>query len=1340
METMNSGDFVLKVFRWLGYDKFRTIEPEGKSGGLAIFWKDQMDIEFLFEDKNLLDLQISQGKKRWFVSCVYGQPLVPLRSLLWDRISQIGLVRKEPWCMIGDFNEILSNKEKLGGPLRLLSSFRPFKDMLSLCEMHELGSTGNSFTWGGTRNLQWIQCKLDRCFGNPSWLSMFPNAHQWFLEKLGSDHRPVLVKFINDQELFRGQFRFDKRMVDDPSLVTAIFNSWNSEISKGNHSSIFSIAECRRCISVWKQSADFNAKDRILRLRKELDELLSLQSPIWERVSEIKDQLGDAFSDEEIFWRQKSQDKWLLGGDKNTQFFHATVKANRIGNSLNFLVDENGFEQTLNREKGKIASLYFSELFRSSSPSNVSAALEGFQSRVTTSMNQDLTKDVTEEEIYNAVFSINCESAPGPDGFTALFFQKYWSFVKFQVIAEVLGFFKSGVIPAEWNHTHLCLIPKVKNPQHMSEVRPISLCSVLYKIISKIISSRLKVFLPDIVSQTQSAYVSDRLISDNILIAHEIMHSLNSHPTISKEFLAFKTDMSKAYDRVEWKFLEEILLALGFSKKWISWIMGCVTSVTYSVLINGQPFGHIKPERGIRQGDPLSPLLFVLCTEALIHFLNQANNDRIVAGIQFNNAGPSVNHLLFADDTLLICKATQGECEGIMQCLSKYESLSGQMINVDKSAITFGIKVEQDIKDWIKCRSGIHSEGGTGKYLGLPECLSGSKQVLFGFIKDKLQARMSGWYAKILSQGGKEILLKSIAMALPVYAMTCFKLPVNLCKNLTSIMMDFWWNNLQNTKKIHWVSWQKLAMPKKLGGIGFKDLQCFNQALLAKQAWRLLNDKDSLFAKIFKSRYYLNADFLDATHGTRPSYAWRSILYGRELLKSGLKRVIGNGSKTNVWIDKWMYDGQARRPMSLHSLMDIELMVDHLIDPHTRNWKWHRLKELFPPSEIQLISRQRPIPSHEDSFCWSRTNNGLYSVKSGYELSSRKTHQSLFKEAESCPSLSPLYETIWKMHTAPKIRVFIWKALKGAIAVEDRLNTRGIGVKDGCLMCGEASETVNHILFQCPLARQVWALSDVPCPISGFGSSIFSNLHHLMQISQVEIIPMNLRFVNSWILWILWKNRNKLLFEGKGALANRIVDKALEDGNQWLLAQKKGLQSNSSNCHQTVNWLPPKEGELKCNIGFAWSRKRALSGAAWVVRDSQGSVLLHSRRSYSQIHSLFEAKLKSWEWALDSMHHHHLQRITFGASSWDIIQALHKPKDWPAIVGNIAELLSFTKEKPHWCMLKESPQSNRGAFEIANSVLTGFRMQSYVARGYPSWLSDLFVNESNVNRIAVNPG
>ena len=478
--------------------------------------------------------------------------------------------------------------------------------------------------------------------------------------------------------------------------------------------------------------------------------------------------------------------------------------------------------------------------------------------------------------------------------------------------------------------------------------------------------------------------------------------------------------------------------------------MFCVNTVTFSALINNQPFGKIKSERGLRQRDPLSPFLFVMCTEGLIHKLAEAERTERLHRIQFSDEGPMIHHLLFADDSLLVCKATEEQATVLMKILEAYGIATGQKVNLLKSAITFEAKVCDETKEAVKRITGITQEGGTGTYLGLPECFSGSKTEMLAYIYDKLKDKFSGYFSRCLSHGGREILIKVVAMAMPVYAMSCFKLTKKSCENLTRAMADFWWNSLEHKRKIHWISWKRMCLSKQQGGLAFKDIQGFNHALLAKQAWRLLDQPSSLFARVLKSRYYDKSEFLSAKEGHRPSYAWRSILFGRELLLKGIRKQVGNGKSISVWSETWINDGVMRMPLMKKIMVDLELKVCDLLELVSRTWQIDKLKELFFEEDIQRILKMKPVMEEDDYWTWVDNKNGSYSVRSGYWLFDKLNITEEKVIVNALPSLNALTESVWKVETAPKIRAFMWRALSNAIPTGELLQHRGIKLDPVC--------------------------------------------------------------------------------------------------------------------------------------------------------------------------------------------------------------------------------------------------------------------------------------------------
>ena len=477
--------------------------------------------------------------------------------------------------------------------------------------------------------------------------------------------------------------------------------------------------------------------------------------------------------------------------------------------------------------------------------------------------------------------------------------------------------------------------------------------------------------------------------------------------------MALKLDMSKAYDRVEWPFLECVMKKLGFNERWITLMMLCVSSVSYSILINGAPHGFIKPTRGIRQGDPLSPFLFLLCTEGLHGLLTQSTVRGDIHGFSLSRRSHPLTHLLFADDSLLFCRSNPEECQKILEILQVYELSSGQQINKAKTTIFFSRSTSKERRMMIKNTLGVEEVRSYEKYLGLPPLVGKNKKASFNYIKERVWRKLQGWEEQLLSQAGKEILIKTVVQAIPTYTMHCFKLPIGLCNELEGLIRRFWWGQRGDRRKIHWVRWEELCKPKSEGGMGFKNLALFNDALLANQAWRLFQNKHSLLYRVFKPKFFPSCSFMEAPKSQACSYAWRSILKGREVLKEGMRWRVGDGSSIRIWSDPWL-------PSTFMPFVSLpvvpgweEAKVASLLSYSNQGWRHDTLNLLFIPRDVELIQSiplcGKPV---DDALVWPYTPTGSYSVKSGYRFLYKAR---CLDSGEYHPDDNKLWKKVWGM-------------------------------------------------------------------------------------------------------------------------------------------------------------------------------------------------------------------------------------------------------------------------------------------------------------------------------------
>ncbi|GJX59208.1 putative RNA-directed DNA polymerase, eukaryota, reverse transcriptase zinc-binding domain protein [Tanacetum coccineum] len=624
----------------------------------------------------------------------------------------------------------------------------------------------------------------------------------------------------------------------------------------------------------------------------------------------------------------------------------------------------------------------------------------------------NMVRNITNEEIKTAMFGIGDDRVPGPDGYTSAFFKKCWAIVGTDVCNAVREFFNNGQLLKEINHTFIALIPKVSTPLKVNDYRPISCCNVLYKCISKILTNRIIDGLKEVVSENQSAFIPGRRISDNILLTQELMH--NYHRNRGPPRCAFKVDIQKAYDNVDWNFLENILKYFGFHNMMIKWIMACVTSASFSISTNGDIHGFFNGKRGLRQGDPISPYLFTLVMEVLT--LTIKRRVRMSDMFRYHNRGEELQlvNVCFEDDLFIFTRGDVDSARLIMESLDEFQKSSGLVPSIPKSTVYF-CNVRNHIKLDIMSFMPFAEGELPVKYLGVPFISSRLLNRDCKVLVEKVSNRIGDWKNKSLSFA-----------------------------DIEQLMWGFLWCNGELKQGKAKVAWDIICLPKCEGGLGIH--------IKADMSWG--------WRKILQIREYVKPFF------------WSKLGNGSYDPTIRIAILTTLGMSTSLWFDRWDVQCpliQYLTPRVITSEgFTLRTCVAELVS--SEGWLWPQSWLLKAPN-IGLMQIPRLEVTKMDMMQW-RDSNGVFSkfsVKGAWEaLRPRGIEVSWYHIVWFTQNIPRHAFHLWlvmrnSLKTQDRIRQ--WDVGPNV----DLSLLR-------CKLCDSQSDSHAHLFFKCSYSARVWLM------------------------------------------------------------------------------------------------------------------------------------------------------------------------------------------------------------------------------------------------------------------------
>ncbi|KAJ4763344.1 RNA-directed DNA polymerase (reverse transcriptase)-related family protein [Rhynchospora pubera] len=655
-----------------------------------------------------------------------------------------------------------------------------------------------------------------------------------------------------------------------------------------------------------------------------------------------------------------------------------------------------------------------------------------------------------------------------------------------------------------------------------------------------------------------------------------------------------KADITKAFDKLSWKFLEKTCEWINMPDKITKMMLSAYRRAQVTIHINGSGDGYIIPRRGLRQGCPMSPYAFIMVMEMLTRRLKKAMAQARVEGVKLAASAQTLTHMIYADDLVLLGQANETELRELRSILDEFGDASGLIVNPSKSKLWFTKATTELIRAQVQDSLQATCAESGEKYLGI--CLEGrqSAKKTGQMLLDRMWAKLAGWKCSMLSHAGRLVLIKSVLTSLPVYYMNTVRIPKGLIDKMMSLMAKFFWGKTDKARYLTFISWKKICSNIEDGGLGVKDLHKFGEALFMKNIWALMGQEDKLWTDICRAKYYPRIGFWGAMNTAGASQLWKEVVKLKHNFKEDVCWDIQNGKKALAISQPWFRDWQGQNNATNS---DRKLKVGDLFDSDTGQWKQEQIERIFGSHIAAQITNtvQKPNPDSDlpDRLIWRRVKEGRYTVKEGYKW---RVQQPLIN-TQNQRSMQHWKKIANLKNVVPKVKIFLWRLLSKTLPIAQNLNNRISAISPMCQRCNEENEFETHVFFFCPGSRAVW-----------FGSQLMLRVHELpLDIIQAfnqitEGLDQHGMAILAYTLWELWKGRNDVVMQHQqfdpGIIRKKVTS--------WIMQGEDEAQTQQSPCQQEEQGrYEVRDDEWQVLIDGSWDVSERAGTAAVFYQNRQ---------------------------------------------------------------------------------------------------------------------------------------